>query len=119
VRQILPQYDNAPTREWLLTFLLDLGVERGDGELRFSIETDPASGLQRVVGDFYFTRACHVEIEAEVFEFEAGAVVRLFFSYRYTPERVRRALEGQGLEVCEEWLARSGEEGVFLCRRKF
>ncbi|HYV26559.1 MAG TPA: L-histidine N(alpha)-methyltransferase, partial [Candidatus Eisenbacteria bacterium] len=31
VQKILPQYDNELTREWLLTFLLDLGVERVDG----------------------------------------------------------------------------------------
>jgi len=37
VRQVLPLYDNALTRDWLMTFLTDLGVERDDGELRFSI----------------------------------------------------------------------------------
>ena len=35
VKKVLPQYDNPPTRDWLLTFLLDLGVARGDGELQF------------------------------------------------------------------------------------
>jgi len=117
VRRILPQYDNPPTREWLLTFLLDLGVERGDGELRFEIETDPDSALQRVTGNFYFTRPRRVEIEAETFDFEAGAVVRLFFSYRYTPDRVRSALDRHGLNVREQWLTQSGEEGVFWCRK--
>jgi uncharacterized SAM-dependent methyltransferase len=118
IRQILPQYDNAPTREWLLTFLLDLGVERGDGELRFGIETDAASGLQRVTAHFHFTRSRRIEIEDEAFEFEAGAVVRLFFSYRYTPDRVRSALERHGLTVLERWITASEEEGVFLCRQK-
>jgi len=33
-----PQYDNALARDWLMTFLLDLGVERTDGEIRFAIE---------------------------------------------------------------------------------
>src|SRR5207237_1110942 len=28
VQKILPLYDNALTRDWLLTFLLDLGLER-------------------------------------------------------------------------------------------
>jgi len=117
VRRILPQYDNPPTREWLLTFLLDLGVERGDGELRFEIETDPASALQRVTGNFYFTRARRIEIEGKTFDFEAGAVVRLFFSYRYTPDRVRSALDRHGLTVRDQWLTQSGEEGVFWCRK--
>ena len=38
VQRILSQYDNPLTREWLLNFLLDLGVERSDGELRFTVE---------------------------------------------------------------------------------
>ena len=33
VERVFPQYDNEPTREWLLTLLLDLGFERADGEL--------------------------------------------------------------------------------------
>jgi uncharacterized SAM-dependent methyltransferase len=120
VRQILPQYDNAPTREWLLTFLLDLGVTGTgeDGELRFTIETEADSSLQRVTGSFHFARPVRIGIEEEVFEFEAGAVIRLFFSYRYTPWRVRSALELQGVLVREQWITASEEEGVFLCRRK-
>ncbi len=117
VQKIFPQYDNAPTREWLLTFLLDLGVERGDGELHFEIEADPASGLQRVVGQFHFTRPCHIAIETDVFEFPAGAAIRLFFSYRYTPDRVQSALAAHGLQVQQQWITQSAEEGVFLCRR--
>lgn len=118
VEAILPQYDNAPTREWLLTFLLDLGVERGDGELRFQIEADAAGGLRRVAAHFHFTRPRRIEIEAEVFAFAAGESIQLFFSYRYTPERVQTLLANHGLEVCQSWRAASEEEGVFLCRRK-
>jgi L-histidine Nalpha-methyltransferase len=118
VRQILPQYDNGPTREWLLTFLLDLGVERSDGELRFAIATDPANGLQRVEAVFHFTRNCRIEIEDETFDFPVRSVIRLFFSYRYTPDRVRAVLAAHGLQVHEQWITLSEEEGVFLCRRQ-
>ncbi|MGH7941977.1 MAG: L-histidine N(alpha)-methyltransferase, partial [Limisphaerales bacterium] len=31
VKRVLPQYDNSLTRDWLLTFLLDIGVSRADG----------------------------------------------------------------------------------------
>ena len=55
VQRILPLYDNALTRDWLMTFLLDLGVEANDGELRFAVEDDPAgSGLKRVAAYFQF-----------------------------------------------------------------
>ena len=118
LKKILPQYDNELTREWLLTFLLDLGVERADGELRFWIEDDPDGlDLQRVAAYFHFARARRVELDGERFEFAAGEAVRLFFSYRHTPDRVRALLQGQGIKVLEEWITASGEEGVFLCKR--
>jgi uncharacterized SAM-dependent methyltransferase len=118
VKKVLPQYDNPLTRDWLMTFLLDLGIEYSDGKLRFKIETDSASGLKRIVTGFHFTRPCRIEVENEAFAFRAGEAIRLFFSYRYTPERVRKVLTRHGLEVCEQWIAKSGEEGVFLCNRR-
>ena len=115
VRKILPQYDNGLTRDWLMTFLFDLGVGRRDGQLRFHVE--PVGDLLRVAADFRFVRRCRLAMDGERFDFGRGDVVRLFFSYRYTPDRIRRRLAKHRLEVLEEWIAGSGEEGVFLCRR--
>jgi hypothetical protein len=115
MKKILPQYDNPFTRDWLLVFLLDLGVERGDGRLRFKIEETPVNGLKRIVAGFHFTRARRIEVDGEWFNFRAGESIRLFFSYRYTPERVRAILNRYGLDVCNQWTTRSKEEGVFLC----
>ena len=117
IKKILPQYDNPLTRDWLLNFLFDLGVEPCDGELRFSIETGRL-GLQRVVAKFYFRRARQIQVGGEKFSFTRGEVIRLFFSYRYTPERVRKILARYGLDVSEQWITELEEEGVFLCRRK-
>lgn len=117
MKKILPQYDNAPTRDWLMTFLLDLGIEKRDGELRFAIESGNFD-LKRIVAKFHFKQARRIEIEDRAFAFKKGEAVRLFFSNRYTPERACKILAGQKLEVCEQWIAKSEEEGVFLCRRK-
>ena len=117
VAKILPQYDNAPTRDWLMTFLLDLGVERRDGTLKFSIENGRL-GLKRITARFHFSRPRRIEIDGQRFNFKTGDSIRLFYSYRYTPERVRKILAVHGLEVCGEWIAKSEEEGVFLCRKK-
>jgi len=117
VKKILPQYNNELTREWLLTFLLDLGLERGDGELRFGIERG-ANSLLRIVARFHFKRARCIAVDGAKFPFERGANIRLFFSYRYTTELVRQQLAKHGLQVTEQWVAKSGEEGVFLCRRQ-
>jgi len=116
VNRVLPQYDNALTRDWLLAFLFDLGVEERDGELRFAVEE--VSGLKRIVARFHFVRPRTVTVENEQFEFRAGESIRLFFSYRYTPELVRKALEQHDLAVVDQWVTKSEEEGVFLCRRK-
>jgi uncharacterized SAM-dependent methyltransferase len=117
MRKVLPQYDNQQTRDWLLAFLLDLGVERTGGKLKFTIE-DGGLGLKRIVARFHFSRARRIKIESEQFEFRAGDSVRLFFSYRYTAALVRESLGRHGLEVSCEWITESEEEGVFLCRRK-
>jgi uncharacterized SAM-dependent methyltransferase len=117
MKKILPQYDNPLTHDWLTAFLFDLGVEAGDGRLRFSIETG-GLGLQRVVARFHFRRARRIKVGGREFSFARGEAIRLFFSYRYTPARAAKLLSHHGLEVCGQWLAKSGEEGVFLCRRK-
>jgi L-histidine Nalpha-methyltransferase len=115
VQKILPQYDNELMREWLLTFLFDLGVERGDGELRFSIEEH--HGLRRIVARYCFARRQQIQAEGIVFDFQPAEEIQLFFSFRYTPEHVRENLFKHGIEVRRQWITKSGEEGVFLCSR--
>jgi L-histidine Nalpha-methyltransferase len=117
VRKVLPQYDNRPTRDWLMTFLLDLGIEKRDGELEFTIETGNF-GLKRIVARFHFARSCRVETGSKKFEFRRGEFMRLFFSYRHTPALANKILAKYGLAVLEQWITESGQEGVFLCRRK-
>lgn len=118
VQRILPLYDNALTRGWLMTFLLDLGVEADDGELRFVVEDDPAgSGLKRVAAYFRFARPREIVVDAQRFQFPAGDSIRLFFSWRHTAALVRELLSQRGLQVLDEWITKSGEEGVFLVGR--
>jgi L-histidine Nalpha-methyltransferase len=114
-RKVLPQYDNELTRDWLLTLLLDLGFEREDGILAFSIET--RDELHRVVAHFELTRARDIRVMGEEFSFQRGERIRLFFSYRHTPETIRAVVEKHGLAVLGEWINDSGEEGVFLVKR--
>ncbi len=118
VRRILPQYDNDLTRDWLMTFLLDLGVEAGDGELSFRIEDGPAAhGLKRVAAWFHFARNREVQVDEDRFAFRTGDSNRLFFSYRHTPALVKALMGQHGLRVLGEWIAPSEEEGVFLVAR--
>ncbi|HXC98861.1 MAG TPA: L-histidine N(alpha)-methyltransferase [Verrucomicrobiae bacterium] len=115
VQRILPLYDNDLTREWLLTFLLDLGVERTDGSLNFSVED--SNDLKRIVANFKFSASRQISIDRETFAFRIGDAIRLFFSYRHTPGLVRTLLAPHGIKVLDQWITQSGEEGVFLCQR--
>ena len=119
VQSILPQYDNELTRDWLMTFLLDIGVERSDGDLQFAVQDDmPEHGLKRVVAEFHFKDTRRIEVQSEMFEFLRGESLRLFFSYRHTPDRVGQLLARHGLAVVDQWVTRAEDEGVFLCQRK-
>jgi hypothetical protein len=113
VQGVLPGYDNPQTRAWLLAFLEDLGTEPGDGAVHFSIEE--AGGLLRIVADFRFLRDRELIVHSEHFAFVLGDSVRLFFSYRHTPDKVRQLLQAHGLRVMEQWITASQEEGVFMC----
>jgi len=118
VGRILPLYDNAPTRDWLMTFLLDLGVEMADGALRFVIEDDPAgSGAKRVAAYFQFVRSRQIHLDECLFEFGPSESIRLFFSYRHTPALLCDMLARYGLRVLEQWITQSEEEVVFLVAR--
>jgi uncharacterized SAM-dependent methyltransferase len=116
VNHVLPGYDNPQTRDWLVTFLHDLGVEPGDGSVQFSVE-ESGSGLKRIVADYFFAKSRALCVHEERFDFRAGEKIRLFFSYRCTPCRIAALLSNQKLSIQGQWIARSGEEGVFLCRR--
>lgn len=118
VHRILPQYDNALTRDWLMTFLLDLGVEAQDGALSFNVGNSPTEPrLKQVIADFTFKRPREIHLEEDLFSFSPGDSLRLFFSYRYTPALLADLLKRHGLETKSSWVTNSGEEGVFLVQR--
>jgi hypothetical protein len=119
VHKILPLYDNALTRDWLMTFLLDLGVESNDGEIIFRIEGDrDVAGLKRVAAYFEFRQEKEISIDDQRFQFGPKKAIRLFYSYRHTPAIVRTLLHNCGIGVVDECIAKSEEEGVFLCKRE-
>jgi uncharacterized SAM-dependent methyltransferase len=118
LNRILPQYDNVLTREWLLTFLLDLGVERGDGELRYTLEQSAeAGGVKRVTVYFDFLKPRSLQVGDESLAFVPNDSIRLFFSYRHTPALINAMLGRYGIKVLDQWLSSTEEEGIFLAIR--
>jgi hypothetical protein len=115
MKRILPQYDNPLTHDWLSSFLVDLGIKQADGELRFEIEDGPGGdGLKRIAAYFQFGLPCSIRVDSESFRFDRGESLRVFFSYRHTPASIRALLSPHGLDIRDQWLTRSEEEGVFL-----
>ena len=110
----MPGYDNTETRDWLLTILFDLGVEPADGALLISVED--SGPFKRIIADFHFQRERSLTVYGERIEFRGGESLRLFFSNRYTPEKIKLLLNSHKLEVASQWISKSGEEGVFVCR---
>jgi uncharacterized SAM-dependent methyltransferase len=115
VERVFCGYDNLETREWLLAFITDLGIKPEEGVMAFCIEE--AAGLRRIAADFRFHQPRAFSVEGEQVEFAAGELLRLFFSFRYTPAQVQRLLRARHIAVLEQWITPSEEEGVFLCRK--
>ena len=111
VERVLPQYDNAETRDWLLSFLTGIGVPETTGELVFGIE--PVDELLRIVANFKFTQSQAIKLGGELVAFDVGQTLRLFFSYRHTAETLAKRLAKHGLQIVFSEIAESGEEGVF------
>ncbi|MFN7139618.1 MAG: L-histidine N(alpha)-methyltransferase [Limisphaerales bacterium] len=116
VEQVLPLYQNRMTEEWLMVILQDLGVEQGDGEMEFLIED--RQHLKRITALFHFRKSRELHVHGETIPFIAGDSIQLFFSYRHTPDTLRQVLGEVGIGVENEWITSSGEEGVFLCRKR-
>ena len=111
VERVLPQYDNAETRDWLLSFLTGIGVLETAGELVFGIES--VDELLRIFANFKFTQSQAIKLDGELVAFDVGQTLRLFFSYRHTAETFTKRLAKHGLQIVFSEIAESGEEGVF------
>ncbi len=116
IEDILPQYDNELTRDWLITVLTDAGVEGDQGKLSVEIEPDETQPELSRIG-FYFEveREVNLKLGDRQVNWSPGSRVRLFFSYRYTTAKIQKLLSVYGLKVLESWEDKTQQEGVYLC----
>ncbi|EAW34398.1 L-histidine N(alpha)-methyltransferase [Lyngbya sp. PCC 8106] len=118
IQKVLPQYDNELTKEWLITVLLDAGVEREDGTIQFQIEADSQNKqFQRIAAYFNLKKDVSLKLEDRLIEWKSGERIRLFFSYRYTTPTIQEMLKSYGINVLAYWEPASQEEGVYLCQK--
>lgn len=115
IDQVLSQYDNDLTRDWLMTILLDIGISQNDGEIRFSIKDDLIDpGLKRINAIFEVYREIRLKIDDQPVLWQPGDQVQLFFSYRYTSPKLETVLRQYQLNLVEYWEGADQEEGVYL-----
>ena len=116
--RIVPQYDNGLTRDWLMGALAELTITPDDGTVAFSIQpAESLPSLKRLQADFIFERDKQIQFFGENVRFSSGQKLRVFYSYRFTPAHVRNFVNQSRLKLTDEWIASSGEEGLFLCHR--
>ena len=116
VERILPQYQNDLTRRWLATVLLDAGINLNPSDIQFRI-TEQA-GLKRIEAGYRFTQRQTIHLDRVEFTFQPGEWFQLFFSYRHTPEVLRDLFSKYQIEIRQQWITASGEEGVFLLSKR-
>lgn len=116
MQEIMSQYDNSLTRDWLMTFLLELGIGHAHGKLLFEIGSGQL-GIKRVVAKFQFKRTATVQVQHHKFVFKPLDTIQLFYSYRYTPDQLCRLLTRHGFIVRGKWFTPSTEEAVFCFAR--
>jgi hypothetical protein len=117
MRRILPQYDNPEARSWLLRFASDWGWENDLDFSTYVMRVESQGALRRFVATIRWARDAELNLggtdtKLRVRESEP---LRLFFSYRYTPESLAATLQKHGLVLGHGHISSSGEEGVFAC----
>jgi len=118
IEKIFPQYNNELTKEWLITILLDAGVEREDGTIKFTIEDDGhKQNFHRIAANFELAKDVSLKLDNEIIEWKSGDKIRLFFSYRYTTTMIKELLSTYGISILDYWEGANQEEGVYLCQK--
>lgn len=117
LEEILPQYDNALTRRWLMTALDDLDIPSDRYSISFSVQASPDDpALKRIVAEAIFSGSTKVLYEGKSYTFEPEDSFELFFSNRYRPALLEKHGHAQNFELYRRHLLESGEEGVWLAR---
>ena len=112
---VLPQYDNRPTREWLLAFLDYMRVPASCCELSFSVAR--SESVRKIIATITFKTTAGVRIGRNRLQFNPGDKITVFTSYRHTPATIRNSFKHNRFSILRQWITSSGEEGVFLAQR--
>jgi uncharacterized SAM-dependent methyltransferase len=117
MKEILLQYDNLLTKQWLSLLPQDLGFTVRPEEIEITWQPCPHfPEFCRIEANYYLRENTNIYFSGENFSFEKREKLQLFYSYRYTKDQLVSWLKSAGVEILESWIASSQEEGVFLVK---
>ncbi len=106
---VMAQYDNPPTRAWLMAVLEDIGLGRaGDIAMRW----DDAPDALAIVGEVTPRDPLVADVEGITVTMPAGRPIRVLESFRHDASGLDQMLRGAGLAQVVACISPSGEEGV-------
>ena len=112
MKDILPQYDNLPTRRWLEQFLTEHEITGG----KLQINICGQNNLEWFQADYVFESDTTISMDKWCIEYKTGDALQMFVSHRYTPETAAAVFAEYGLHIERTFLSENREEGVFMCR---
>jgi uncharacterized SAM-dependent methyltransferase len=85
IEDILPQYDNPETCEWLTLLLKQFEFDITAGEFQFSIGQDPdMNALKRIEARYGFKKSVTIQFQGKSYTIGADTSWLIFFSNRYS-----------------------------------
>jgi L-histidine N-alpha-methyltransferase len=117
LREVLQQYDNEPTRRWLMGALSEFGLTESDGQLRIGIHPSSLPSLKRIEAIFHLNQDRAVRVLGRELPLKAGEQLSVFYSHRFTLDHLRHFFGEAGLSITETWVGAGGYEALFLCKR--
>ncbi|NER31985.1 MAG: L-histidine N(alpha)-methyltransferase [Symploca sp. SIO1C4] len=119
IHKIFDQYDNELTKDWLMTILIDAGVNQENGQIISYIENDQKTqDLKRIGVYFELRNDLNLELEDQLIQWAHGNKVQLFFSYRYNTTMIQKILNQYSINILDYWEAANQEEGIYLCQKQ-
>jgi uncharacterized SAM-dependent methyltransferase len=111
MQRILPQYKNSQLQDWVGGVLHDWGLN--DFVENYQMAPRPVNDLWRFEAQVRWKTDQPLDWEGQPLHVHKDSPLRLFFSYRYTPEQFTAHTQAHKLQVQTSWLASNAEEGVF------
>jgi L-histidine Nalpha-methyltransferase len=118
INKVMSQYDNELTQDWLMTVLVDAGINPESGTMKFTIKDDPKNpDLKRINAGFKVENDVSLKLDDQVIQWQTGDEVQLFFSYRYTTRKIQEFLQKYDIKVMDYWEGANQEEGIYFCQK--